>query len=98
VITQRQPDPSARTLVDRLKSFYKTDPTEAENYYQSLKNETRKDIEDYVVSNLGLSPVYGQEFRAPAATTADDCRFMRWFLHEHTTYRLSADSCVEALR
>jgi len=94
VITQRSPQPSAATLVERLQSLYLSDPAEAESYYQSLDNETRGELGHYIVSELGLAPVYGDEFRAPASMSAPQCRFLQWYLHEHTTYRLSADSCA----
>lgn len=96
VITQRFPEPSAATLADRLKSFYLRDPAEAESYYESLRNDTREELAQQVMTKMGLAPVYGQEFKAPASTSDADCRFLKWFLHEHTTYRLSAETCDES--
>jgi hypothetical protein len=94
-ISWRAPEPSPANLTERLVSYYKTDPADAQVFYESLKPETRAEITRYVLSGMGLSPAHGDEFRARESSSKDECRFLKWYLHEHTTYRLSGQTCSD---
>lgn len=93
IISQRFPNPSLATLVERLQGLYLSDPAEAESYYRSLKDETREELGKYIVAEMGLAPIQGDVYRAPETMPAARCKFLAWFLEQHTVYRLSGESC-----
>ncbi len=78
--------PPIENLVERLIHLYGDDPKSAGDFYGSLAKETREQIEDQVVSGMGVLSQNGT-FRIPKDAPPERKQFLVWFVETYTTYQ-----------
>lgn len=80
-----EPPPTA-PLEERLEHLYSQDPSAAESFFASLDPDTRAELVAYVVAERGQKDLSGDGYQLSAGLTADQRRFVLWFVGRFTTY------------
>lgn len=87
-VGQRPPE---QRLVERMLDLFLQDPQKAADFYATLDSGTRQHVAQFVISEKGQTTAVGWDFRISKNASADERRFLEWFVPAFTTYKVSGE-------